>query len=472
MNVLLAGVVQTGGGCRMKRNILILMFASAALFAGDTPAANWFALQNNEPPGARPYTFWGFIQPQYVHNQGGTVQGMAAPAQVQGYNGQPAVFNLVGPDADHSSEFQLLRARAGVRGVVPGSDNAVNYFVLTEFGNNGLTREKRAVFTDLSLNFNYIPGARIRAGLGRLPLGEEALQGIQVLDYINFTNATDNLLNERFVTPYATTRPTAPVLGVPMGVSQIAGPVSGFQDTGIEVYDWFVRDRWELSYAAMFSNGNGINFAGSNGKIDSTLHLRVARIFDGTGPRREEVMAYVWHQDGTRTFSGSDYRRMREGVGFRYFENPWRISGEYLRGKGMIFVGPSPPFNDVGNGAFEPVTLMALEGSNKANGHYLDIGWRLSPQWEADVRYDRLNRLTNSAFDERIFTTWTLGAQFFYSPKLRLTANYEIRSLKVAYPGAAGTSGSAQAQQIQLTNARIIGDSMGNRLSVQLTYIF
>jgi hypothetical protein len=53
-----------------------------------------------------------------------------------------------------------------------------------------------------------------------------------------------------------------------------------------------------------------------------------------------------------------------------------------------------------------------------------------------------------------------------------MTANYEIRSLKVAYPGATGSSGTPQAQQVQLTNARIIGDSMGNRLSVQLTWIF
>ena len=138
----------------------------------------------------------------------------------------------------------------------------------------------------------------------------------------------------------------------------------------------------------------------------------------------------------------------------------------------MIFIGPSPPFNDAGGGAFEPVTLMALESSNKANGHYLDVGWKVSPQWEADVRYDRLNRLTNSAFDERIFTTWTLGAQYFYRPQLRMTANYEMRSLKVAYPGTTGSSGTPQAQQVQLTNARIIGDSMGNRFSVQLTCIF
>lgn len=459
-----------GGG--MGHRMLSIGCILLAAYSSDASAANWFALQNTEPSGAKPYVLWGFVQPQYVHNQGGGVHGMAAPAQVQGYNGQSALFNLVGPDANHADQFQVFRARAGMRGVIPGSDNEVNYFVLTEFGHNGLTREKRAVFSDASVNFNYVPGMRIRAGLGRLPLGEEALQGIQVLDYINFTNAADNLLNERFVVPYTTSRPTAPVLGVPMASSRIVGALSGFQDVGIELYDWFVRNQWEMSYAFMFSNGNGINFPDSNGKKDTTLHLRAAYVLGGAGARREEMAAYVWHQEGMRTFSGNDYLRIREGIGFRYLEYPWRIGGEYLRGKGMIFVGSSPPFNDIGGSAFEPVTLVALEGTNKADGYYLDLGWKVTPQWEADVRYDRLNRLTNSAFDERIFTTWTLGAQYFYSPVLRWAVNYEIRTLRVAYPGAQGSSGTSQAQQIQLDNARAIGDSMGNRLSIQLTYIF
>jgi hypothetical protein len=74
-------------------------------------ATNWFELQNNEQPGAAPYTVWGFIQPQYVHNEGGAVNGIAAPAGAKAYNGQTALFNLVGPDVTHRDQLQIFRAR-------------------------------------------------------------------------------------------------------------------------------------------------------------------------------------------------------------------------------------------------------------------------------------------------------------------------------------------------------------------------
>ena len=84
------------------------------------------------------------------------------------------------------------------------------------------------------------------------------------------------------------------------------------------------------------------------------------------------------------------------------------------------------------------------------------------------MRYDEFNRLTNSAFDERKFTTWTAGVHYFFNPKLRVTLNYEVRDLKVTNPA----SGTTAAQTTQLNDAVIIGNSMGNRLSAQLTWIF
>lgn len=454
----------------MNRSCFIAL--SAVFFISPSFAANWLELQNSEPAGASSYTVWGFIQPQYVRNFGGAVSGVAAPAPLQAYNGKAAVFNQVGPDLAHGDQLQVFRARPGVRGVVPGSAEKINYFILGEIGNNGLTRERHAVLTDASVTFNYLPGARVRVGLGRLPLGEEAFQGIQALDFINFTNVTDNLLNERFVVPYKAGRVTAPVLGVPMASAGVTGPVSGFQDVGVEVFDWWRRENWEYSYAVLFGQGNGITFSGVDGSRDVVAHLRAAYVFGGKGVKREEVMAYAWRQEGKRAFGAGSYERIREGLGFRYAKNPWRVSGETMRGKGMIFVGPTPPFNDVGGGAFEPVTLVALDSANRADGYYLDLGWKIHAQWELDLRFDRYNRLTNSAFDEREFSTSTLGMQYFYSPRTKLGINYEIRSLKVPHPGAAGLSGTAQAQQIQRYNASLIGDTLGNRLSVQLTYVF
>lgn len=241
----------------MKKSILAAAMAAAFTHAPATFATNWFQLQNNEQPGAASYKFWGFIQPTYTSIESSTVTGIPAtvvspvnganvpvPTGLRAYNGQTALFNLVGPDLKYGDQLQMFRARPGVRGVIPGTDEKINYFILGELGNNGLTREKQAVLTDATVTFNYIPGARIRIGLGRLPLGEEAMQGVQVMDYINFTNVSDQLLNERFVAPYANAARThAPVVGAPLAMSKTNGAFGGFRDVGVEVYDWFNQGR-------------------------------------------------------------------------------------------------------------------------------------------------------------------------------------------------------------------------------------
>ncbi len=462
----------------MKKTILAAAMVAAFGHAPASFATNWFQLQNNEQPGAAPYTLWGFIQPQYTKVESSAVHGITAPAGLVPYNGQTYLGNMVGPDLTHTDQLQIFRARPGVRGVIPGTDEKINYFALAELGNNGLTREKHAVFTDASVTFNYIPGARIKAGLGRLPLGEEAMQGVQIMDYINFTSVTDQLLNERFVTPYTnTSRNHSPVLGVQFKQSKLTGAVAGYRDTGVEVYDWFTRDKMEYAYAVMVSNGNGIRFSDNNGNKDVTARLQAAYVFGGSGPKREDVMAYIWHQEGKRTYSGTDYSRVREGVGAKYLRNGLRVGGEYIRAKGMIYIAQTPQFNDLGGttsatSAFEPVDLMAVESFNKADGYYLEAGWRFSPQWEVDLRYDVLNKMTNSAFDERQSTTWTLGGQYFYNPKLRFALNYEIRTVKVPHMDAKGTTGTQAQWTTQLNDFKTILDTTGNRLSAQMTYIF
>ena len=437
-------------------------------------ATNWFQLQNSEPAGAPAYRFFGFVQPQYVYNEGGAVNGIAAPAGLAAYNGKTPVFNLVGPDQNSRDQFQFIRARPGFRGVIPGTDEKINYVVLAELGNNGLTRERPAVLTDAAVSFNFIPGARIRAGLGRLPLGEEAMLGEPAMDYINFSNVTDSLLNERFTIPYSSTRTHAPVLGVPFQQSKVTGSVGAFRDVGIEVFDWFTNEQWEYAYALMLSQGNGVSFDrdANSGNSDLTGRLQASYVFGGKGPKREDVTVYAWRQTGDRAYAGSNYNRVREGFGAKYLQGSLRVSGEYVQGKGMIYVGSNPPFKDIGAPAFEPVDLMAVESSNESKGYYLDMGWKFDPQWEADIRYDMLDKMSNSAFDERISTTWTVGGQYFYSPALRFVVNYEIRKLSVPNPNATGTSGTTLQQQTQLKDAGIIADSMGNRLSLQLTYQF
>ena len=45
----------------MKKTLLAAAMVAAFGHAPASFATNWFQLQNNEQPGAAPYTFWGFI---------------------------------------------------------------------------------------------------------------------------------------------------------------------------------------------------------------------------------------------------------------------------------------------------------------------------------------------------------------------------------------------------------------------------
>lgn len=425
-------------------------------------AANWLDLQGNEVAGAKPVTFWGFIQPTYTYNGVSAVSGLAGAANITAYNGQVPLFNLVAPDNERREQLQLFRARFGARGVLPGTDEKINYFFLTEIGNNGLTRQKQAIISDASLSVNMIPNARIRLGLFKAPLGEEALQAIHVFDYINFSGITDNLVLERFVAPLSTTRPT----NVPAGLTAagVVGAVGAFRDVGIQVYDSFRRDDWEFSYALMGGKGNGVSFTDSNSRRDVTARVQTSYVFAGKGPRREDITVYGWSLRGDRTFNGIDYERARTGVGAKYLRNPIRLSAEFMRAKGVIFNGINPPFNDLGRG-FRPVTTVGLGSNNKANGYYLDAGWSISKTWEVDLRYDVLNRLTNSAPDERKFSTTTLGAQYFLNASSRIIFNYEFRDLKVSNADALA-AGAAR------NNALVIANTMGNRIGLQLTFVF
>lgn len=467
----------------MKKKILVAAVLAALGQASTASAVNWLQIQNSEPAGAEAIRFFGFVQPTYTYIQSKEViipatvvspvngASVAVPTGLQAYNGQTALPNLVGPELKSSNQLQMLRARPGVRGVIPGTDEKINYFVLGEVGDNGVTRTQSAMLTDANATFNYIPGVRIRAGLGRLPMGEEAMQGVQIMDYINFTNVTDQLLNERFVLPYANAARThAAVVGAPMAMSKLTGPIAGYRDVGIQFFDWFTDGRMEYAYALMLSQGNGLWFNNDNnsGNHDVTVRLQATYVFQGAGLKRDDVMFYVWNQSGNRAYAGTDYRRVREGVGARFSSHGWRLGGEYIRARGMIYVAPTPQFNDVGAPGYEPVDYVALDTDNTADGYYLDAGWRFSHDWEADVRYDVLNKMTNSAYDERKATTWTLGAQYFYNPKMRFVLNYELRKLVVTNPDAQVTN----AQKIQGTAASAIGDSLGNRLSIQMTYMF
>lgn len=437
-------------------------------------AVNWFQLQGNEAPGAPAYKIWGFAQPTYTWIKGTPVTGLLGAASA--YNGQVMLNNRVGPDLDKSEQAQLLRARLGVRGVMPGTDEKINYFVLAEVGDNGTTYNRNLtdrgvsysepiVLTDASMTFNYIPGARIRAGLMRLPMGEEAMQAVQVMDYINFTNATDVLLNERFLRyDAAGTQANAPLpTGSVLQRAMLIGPTGAFRDVGVQVYDWFNKGRWEYAYALMASQGNGLEWTNGSGSGDLTGRLQASYVFEGRGLKRQDITFFMWEQDGERSFNNQTVDRMRRGLGFKFVRGPWRVGAEYIDARGMIWGQPAPQFTDLTSATLHPVQTVGLNST--AEGYYIDVGWKLNKQWEFDWRYDELDRFTDSKPDQRNQKTYTYGVQYFYNPKLRFALNYERRDGYAPYL----SSIQPAAQQ---SNVSQIGHSLDDRVTLQATWLF
>jgi hypothetical protein len=73
--------------------------------------------------------------------------------------------------------------------------------------------------------------------------------------------------------------------------------------------------------------------------------------------------------------------------------------------------------------------------------------------------------MTITAANEREFATTTLGLQYFINPATHLIFNYEWRDMKVTSP-AAITAGALR------NNAQNIANSLGDRVSLQLTWSF
>jgi hypothetical protein len=470
-----------------NKNIFKKTLAAAAIVAGLSAiqvaeAANWLMLQGTERPGAAPRAkVWGFLQPEYQSTDGTDIQ--AGP-----WAGQKAIFNQVRPDLDTDSDLNVLRARFGIRGVSMPLDSNVNYFFLAETGNNGVTRHGNSGtagmrMTDASVTLNNIKGARIRIGQFKAPLGDEALQAIHVMDYINFTGIGNGLMMERFfdgdgsdtnVVPNPAFNPALPPgpTNSPVIVTNINNDpnltnsgVGAFRDVGIQVFDTFKMGNIEHSYAVMIGNGNGVNRGDNDSNKDTYVYYSAEQVYGGKGPKRQGLKAYVWSVDGKRTLTNTDagageYDRTRTGVGVTYRKGKQRAAFEYITAEGMIFTGSdgaAVPGATAVNG--NAISSFNVATTGEADGYYIHYGYAITPKVELDARYDVYNRQTDNAKAERVFTTMTLGAQYWLNKKSHLTINYELRDAEA--PGLPSTH-----------NANKILDGMDDRLSIGLLTIF
>lgn len=461
----------------VKQAIKLSLLTSMAMsFQTSISAADWLSLQAIEPDFVAPQgvlvpnrnkvpKLWGFLQINYRNDLGNVV------VNGNGINTTP--FSLLQPDLTDQSGFNLFRARLGVRGMAD-DDNLVDYFILTDFGNNGVgnpngKKEVGTYITDASITLRHIPGANIRTGMFKTPGSEEGLGSVYYYPYLEFTSFTDGQLLERTVKKAGVTETGAAAGGATTthytGVASDA--VGAFRDTGLEIFDTFHIDKdWTFSYAYMLGNGSGISLTSSNGNKTQYGYLAVEKNFGGgKGYYTNAMKFYVWGQDGQRTllvdadnnaattpYAKKTYDRNRYGVGASYFNNGLRLEAEYAKAEGMIFTGAKDVSSDP---SIDDWSLQhAVSKENKADGGYLNAQYYVVPdKLELIARHDWMNRLTNSAAGRRDFETTTVGFSYHFREATRLDFNYAFKSTKA--PGNA-------AAQTTL-------DNTGDRVSVQLT---
>lgn len=466
---------------KMKKIALACACAGITVLTGQAQAANWLMLQGTEAEGsAGRAKVWGFIQAQYQKDF----------SDERASDGNMIPPKLIGPDLTSQSTFNVNRARIGVRGANFPLDGKTNYFILAEFGNNGITAPggSAARITDASITLNHVPGARVRLGLFKTPGAEEALQAIHVFDYVNFTTVTNQLLLERHQTQanlasYRTnSRPGS--VGTPNysggALSQFDRPVGAFRDVGIQVFDTFKRQDWEHSYALMIGNGNGLNFSDDNSKKDLYAYWSSEKVFGGKGGRREGVKMFAWYHTGKRSFDANNdgeaelHDRKRMGLGVKYLKKPFRVTAEYMKGEGMIFMGPNRPDYAILNPDTANVNGPTNGVNGKANGWYVEGGWYIpGTKWEIDARYDVYNRLTDNnpasasypaawlrgKTAEMQFATATIGAQYHLNKKTRINMEYSFRDFEaVNIPSNVGFNSNL--------------DGVKGRAAIQVTAIY
>jgi hypothetical protein len=312
------------------------------------------------------------------------------------------------------------------------------------------------------------------------------MQAIHTFDYIEFTDFIAREVLERFVDGAARPvgSPFSPTLGVP---ENEAYGFNGVRDWGIQVFDSFRRGKWDLSYAVMVGRGEGIHES-SDSDGNKELYLYGSAEYNlpgGRGPRKNGVKLYAWHQSGEREFdsdpSGEEYDRIRYGIGVKalgkLFGSKYkhRIGIELMQGEGMIFVAP---FGGVADGNLMNGNLVyAAEKGNKSRGITLDYGFYLNRHWQFDIRYDRHDLLYDTSStvnpgNERIFKATTLGVNYHFTPKMRLTFNYIFKDAEAptAYVPMGGFSPMMAGGATR--NANTVVDTIDDRYALQFTWIF
>ena len=393
--------------------------------------------------------FWGFLQVGYQKDYGTVLE-------VEGINKIP--FVLIAPDLQNQSAFEVNRARLAVRGMID-KENTINYFFMTEFGNNGITNPAGHAtnnhLSDASITYRGIPYVDVRVGQFKYPGSEEGMRAVFASEYRNFSTAGNQLLLERFLPNDATAGTNAN--GDLVYTARPTESVGAHRDRGVELFKTtHIQDNLTVSLAGMLGSGTGLSSSNASGKLNYYAYISSEYLFGKKkGYFTEALKVYAWYQDGKRKLNNRLYERIRYGVGVDYFYNGLRFDAEYIKAKGMIFNGAK----DISSASYsdEWAYQIAAESKNLADGGLVSLQYYVIPKKvEIVARYDYLNRLINSSKDERDYRVTTLGASYHFKGANRIDLNYAFR--EIIAPG----NNSAQK----------VLDNADNLLSIQATIKF
>ncbi len=330
-------------------NKMIIKTVSAILSVGivlassNTFAANWFKLRGTEPGGtAHTLQMWGFLQPRFVEDKTGAINfdtsalGGGAAITANALQGKTSTAGTIPRERNSQKSFYMRRARIGIRGTMLPINNDIDYFILTEWGQNGVTSggqnnssfgDGGAQLLDASVTLNHLSrglddsglqnlGARFRMGQFLFSQTSESLAqstpGRRV--HMFFAEATfNNALRRRTFDN---------------GNGNFPGTTSinGGRDIGFEIFDYAefgdASSPYEFTYSVALGNGDTIGQQNQDNNFRKYAWLAFGKLFDDTrGPRRHDLMFYGFWQNGDITFNddiddanGSDAQNGPNGV--------------------------------------------------------------------------------------------------------------------------------------------------------------
>jgi len=507
---------------------LLAVFVTPLLLSSGAEAANWFKLRGTEPGGtSHTLQMWGFLQPQFTKDTSNDIEG-GLGGFGNAVNGTKPVPGTIPPDRTSQQSFSMRRARLGVRGTMIPVSNDIDYFFLTEWGQNGVTRGGGAAhLLDASITFNQMSrglddnglhnaGVRVRMGQFLFSQTSEAL-----------SHSTPGRRNHIFM-PEGT---------FAMGLMRPANDngrrnwpedevsVNAGRDVGIELFDFpqfedpvFGGGPLELTYSLAIGNGNTIGELNRDGNFRKYAWLSIAKLFDDTrGPRRHDVQLYGWYQKGDIAFNNdidnngqpdgipipaggdlnpgnlnvgpvspgtrvvkngnqNDEEQKYWGYGLEYFDKPFnslgqmRFEAEYQKQDGLIFDGAQSPSAAVNDnfGGFESI-LYSLDGESTA--------------WYADVGYDIHGHLRSLGIPAKRTTLNVRYDEFNRNNgNAAREVNFKTWSLTGEYffhkkaratltyqfrdYDANNREGNAK------TNGNAVMDAIDNRIGLQVTFVF